>query len=237
MVAPFQGVSCWPMGTIDWEKERQRLANAYSRMEDSELNELARDADSLTDVARQALQTELSHRNLAEVSANSTPTITEKTDNPPPLPVMIRRFRDLPEASLAKSILDSAGIQSFLADDNTVRMDWLWSNVISGVKLWVRAEDVEAAMKLLDQNTPEKFELDDGAEYIQPRCPHCQSMDVTLGGLNKRLSYGSLLVGLPLPVSHEGWKCNSCGNEWKEEHVDANEAESGGAESSREPEN
>lgn len=122
---------------------------------------------------------------------------------------MIRRFRDLPLASLAKSILDSSGIESFLADENTVRMDWLWSDAISGVKLWVRSEDAEAALKLLDQNTPEKFELANGGEYVQPRCPHCKSMDVTLGGLNKRASYGSLLVGLPLPIAHKGWKCNS----------------------------
>lgn len=39
--------------------------------------------------------------------------------------VAIRRFRDLPEALLAKGSLESAGIECALTDENMVRMDWL----------------------------------------------------------------------------------------------------------------
>ena len=39
--------------------------------------------------------------------------------------VAVRRFRDLPEALVAKGLLDSANIGCFLSDENTVRMDWL----------------------------------------------------------------------------------------------------------------
>ncbi len=44
---------------------------------------------------------------------------------------------------LAKGKLDSEGLESFLADDNTVRMDWLWSNLLGGIKLLVDPEDAE----------------------------------------------------------------------------------------------
>jgi hypothetical protein len=69
-------------------------------------------------------------------------------------PVIIRKFRDLPEASIAKSILESAGIECFLSDDNLVRLDWFYSNLIGGIKLLVREEDAEAAIKLLDESRP-----------------------------------------------------------------------------------
>jgi hypothetical protein len=45
--------------------------------------------------------------------------------------VTLCRFRDIPAALLAKSILDSEGIECFLADENTIRMDWLWSNMLA----------------------------------------------------------------------------------------------------------
>lgn len=47
------------------EKERRRLAQVYAEMTDGELEKLAADAGSLSDVARQALRTELSRRRLS----------------------------------------------------------------------------------------------------------------------------------------------------------------------------
>jgi hypothetical protein len=38
--------------------------------------------------------------------------------------VILRRLRDLPDALLAKSILDSADIECFLGDEITIRMNW-----------------------------------------------------------------------------------------------------------------
>jgi hypothetical protein len=59
----------------------------------------------------------------------------------------------VPDALVATSILDSAGIKCFLSDETTIRMDWLWSNALGGVKLWVRQEDVETAMALLKEDS------------------------------------------------------------------------------------
>lgn len=73
------------------------------------------------------------------------------------MPEILRRYRDLLEAMVAKSVLDSAGIECLLADDNLARLDWLYSNLIGGIKLLVRHADVEAANKLLDEASPEKF--------------------------------------------------------------------------------
>jgi hypothetical protein len=125
-------------------------------MTDGELQVIVADSSSLTDVAREVLTAEIARRDLtpAEVPAAADIELREL--------VTIRQFRDLPEAILARGILDSAAIESFLADDNIVRMDWFISNLVGGVKLKVRREDVEAANLVLEQ--PALGELDDPEE-------------------------------------------------------------------------
>ncbi|HWT87608.1 MAG TPA: DUF2007 domain-containing protein [Candidatus Angelobacter sp.] len=145
-----------------YETERERLARQYAEFSDVALAELAADAGSLTDSARDALRSELTKRSL--------PVDLAKPDNAQPIQqrqisgplVMVKRFRDLPEAQIAESILDSAGIDCFLADENTIRMDWLWSNLLGGFKLMVRPEDLDTATQLLDQaNVSESTEQGD----------------------------------------------------------------------------
>jgi hypothetical protein len=201
------------MTQMDWEKERRRLTALYAAMEPAELDEIAEQGDSLTGVARQVLNSELSRRGMPALSKMNTST--PKYSDPP---VMIRRYQLLPEALLSKSILDSAGIESFLADENLIRIDWFYSNLVGGIKLLVRREDAETANELLAQETPSKFDVDGVGEYQQPRCPKCQSMDVAFDELNKRVAYGGMLfAGLPIPVTSEHWKCHSCGNEWEDD--------------------
>ena len=65
--------------------------------------------------------------------------------------IVLRRYRDMPDAFLFSSILDSAGIESYLADENLIRMDWFWSGLLGGVKLWVRQQDIDEAQNLIDQ--------------------------------------------------------------------------------------
>lgn len=50
-------------------------------------------------------------------------------------PITLYRYRDLPEAVIAQGMLASAGIESFLRDENTIRMDWMLSQLIGGVRL------------------------------------------------------------------------------------------------------
>ena len=59
---------------------------------------------------------------------------TENLENEQAQFVILRRYRDLPEAVTAKSILDSERIDCFLSDENLVRMDWFWSGLLGGVK-------------------------------------------------------------------------------------------------------
>ena len=200
------------MPQIDWERERARLQALYDAMSDEELKEVADDADSLTDVARATLRAEMLRRGMeAPPEARPEP---DEDKRPAPKPVIVGRYRDMPAASLAKSILDSAGIESFFADDNVIRLDWFYSNAVGGIKLLVRDVDEAEARELLQGQAPEKFEVEGVGEYEQPKCPNCGSLDVSFEELDRKIAHTGLLISLPIPAVKHGWNCHACGRSW-----------------------
>ena len=215
------------MATAD---EPGRLAKLYARMSDFQLQQIAKDSGSLTDVAQNALEAEVRRRREGIGSQDWVANQGENRDIARGTAeleirtlVTIRKFRDLPEALLAKGSIESAGIECCLADDNMVRMDWFISNFIGGVKLQVKSEDVDAATEILDQPIPEDFEVEGSGPYRQPKCPNCHSLDVSFEELNKPVAYATAYVGLPFPLHRKAWKCHSCGREWQETDADQSE--------------
>ncbi|HEY7096688.1 MAG TPA: DUF2007 domain-containing protein [Terriglobales bacterium] len=192
--------------------EKRRLTELYAALSDDELQKLARDADSLTLTAREVLEEEMDRRDLDEEAAPSV----IKDEMEVRRPVTVRNFRDLPEALLAKGMLDSADIRCFLADDNLVRLDWFISNFIGGIKLQVDPDDVEAAREILDQPIPPQIDFQGASEYEQPRCPNCFSLDISFEELNKPVAYVSAYFGVPIPLPRQTWVCHSCGKRWHE---------------------
>jgi hypothetical protein len=224
------------MAMIDPEKERRRLAEFYANQLDGELEKVAAEAYELTEMARQALQAELTRRSIrvAFVERRPGPPPPEPTygDPPPETPpveatpgaeiemrrmVTIRQFRDLPEALLAQGSLDSAGIDSALVDANIVRLDWFWSNLVGGVKLQVDPDEVDSANEILNQPIPEDFDATGTGSYEQPHCPSCQSLEISFQELNKPVAYVSMYFGLPLPLRRQAWRCQSCSAEWEDD--------------------
>jgi hypothetical protein len=199
--------------TFDDSKERQRLADTYAAMSDGELQKLAQNPESLTEVAWEALEDELDRRHLEAPhdAAETSPIIDFQKL------VTIRQFRDLPEALLAKGSLESAGIECFLRDDNLVRLDWFISNFIGGIKLCVRAEDVQNAAQLLDEPILEGLYVQGVGLYEQPRCPKCRSLDVNFRELDRPIAYLSAFLRVPMPVQRKAWRCHDCNAEWEDE--------------------
>jgi hypothetical protein len=130
--------------------------------------------------------------------------------------VTLWTYRDLPEALIAQGKLESEGVESFLADDNVVRMDCFWSNLIGGVKLKVAAKDQETAMAVLAEEIPTSFTAEEvGEEYQQPACPKCGSLDVDFQTINREVALTALyLLSLPVPIPRNSWKCEVCGARW-----------------------
>jgi len=130
--------------------------------------------------------------------------------------IVLRRFRDMPDAFLFSSMLDSTDIECYLADENTIRMDWFWSDFLGGIKACVRRADSDAVSSLLEQGIPEKFDVDGVGEYQQPRCAMCQSLEISFQGLNKAVDYVNALMGGPWPLHRSLWECDACGHQWPE---------------------
>lgn len=132
--------------------------------------------------------------------------------------VTVASFRDLTEALIAKGQLDAAGIQCFLADDNIVRMDWFWSNLMGGVKLNVPASQADEAVAML---SGEGEALVD--EMPELACPKCGSTHVGIIDPDKGLRLGALwMLGLPTPrISPVQWRCGECGAAWVDDEAAA----------------
>ena len=196
------------------QRERRRLAANYAGMTDEELQRLARSAESLTDLAWDALEDEMDRRHL---ECSDDPVLEPQSGMEMQQLITIRQFRDLPEALLAKGSLESAGIECFLADENLVRLDWFISNFIGGIKLKVRAPDAANAQKLLDEPILEGLYVQGIGLYEQPRCPKCQSLDVNFQELDRPIAYMSAFLRVPLPVQRPAWRCHACDAEWADD--------------------
>jgi hypothetical protein len=140
-------------------------------------------------------------------------------------PVLLAQYVNVSEAMVAKSILESAGIESFLANSNIVHMYWLIPNVFGGVKLFVRTDDLEAADGILKQSTLTKFDGEGIGEYVRPHCPGCASMDVSFEGPEKPERDVSRFVVPSVSAIQQNsaaqyWQCHVCGRRWKESDPD-----------------
>jgi hypothetical protein len=123
------------------------------------------------------------------------------------------------EAPLARARLESEGIESRMTDENLVRLGL--SNAIGGVKLLVWEQDAVRAAELLrrEARLPEIYLVTE-EEALWPRCPGCNSDNLTLERWSRRLLMGSLLLlRFPILIPRKRWKCRHCGEEWKVDEV------------------
>src|SRR5882757_1587373 len=101
------------------------LAQTYRSASDNELLDLALAYDSLTEHAQTALRSEFERRGLEPpVIPDEAPAVELQKL------VTVQQYRDLAEAQVAKGVLDSADIRCYLRDENALRMQWVWSNLL-----------------------------------------------------------------------------------------------------------
>lgn len=193
------------------------LAAQYAQMSETELVELARSYDGLLEIAQAALREEFARRGLE-------PPLVEEPEEPGfRRLVTVRRYRDLTEAFVGRSLLESAGIPAWIADEHLVRMNWFLSNSVGGMRLQVDENDKADALEILEMEVPPTIEYGPEESYIQPTCPKCGSVEITLGDGTER---GRSLVALyalsiPVPPLEVAWHCEACGAQW----VDAGSGE------------
>ncbi len=192
--------------------DREELVANYGEMGETELMDLARSYDTLTDPAQTTLRAEFARRGLE-------PPLVDEPDGPPEQRhlVTIRQYRDLSEAIVARSLLESAGIPVYLRDENLVRLDWQVSNFIGGIRLQVDTANERSSVELLDQPVPATIELSEGEEFTQPHCPACGSTEITFNGASRGAALPSLIfLAVPLPTGRQTWSCAACGAKWED---------------------
>lgn len=121
------------------------------------------------------------------------------------------------EANIAKASLEAAGIPASIADEHTINMDWLYSNALGGVRLFVPVECEEEARALIEQDfshiVDEEFEQSI-KETIEEKstCPACGGHQFESYTIGKKPAFiVFLLLGFPLFFYKHGNKCLSCG--------------------------
>ncbi|MCX6968174.1 MAG: DUF2007 domain-containing protein [Verrucomicrobia bacterium] len=67
----------------------------------------------------------------------------------------VATFSKVEEAHLLRMRLEDAGIPAHLRDENTIQIDWLYSNALGGVRVEVADADVDAAKAFLQADAGE----------------------------------------------------------------------------------
>jgi hypothetical protein len=138
--------------------------------------------------------------------------------------VTVERYRDLSEAIVAHSLLESAGIASWIRDENVARMEWQYSNLLGGIRLQVEAQDEDAAHDVLQQPIPGTIAFGKDEDFAQPQCPACGSIDITYEGQARGAALlGVSLLSVPLPRGGTSWTCHACGVRWRNTEDEARE--------------
>jgi Putative prokaryotic signal transducing protein len=212
---------------VGWNRSPLRHTNGAKSTREALREELARRGLSTTLAERPPALRKLDSIAGKPPQAIAPPPTILASENPQKVAiegvVLLRQFRDLPEALLAKGSLESAGIRCLLGDANMVRMDWFYSNAIGGIKLLVDSDDAAEAEQILSQHIPEHFDVPDVGEYEQPRCPKCDSFDITFRELDPATFFSLALtwlgLGVPMPIHRRAWHCRACHVEWEDDGV------------------
>ncbi len=131
-------------------------------------------------------------------------------------------YRDIPIAELAKSKLESEGIYCFLANKNHIGMNWLYSLALGGVKVQVKEEDAELALKILNEDfSSELSEVENEFTLLctNELCEQCGSSNLELINYSRKAGAWSLLLSFPFIFFKKRYKCKDCGHLMKIENT------------------
>lgn len=128
----------------------------------------------------------------------------------------IAAFSDPLEAHILKARLESEGVAAFVFDEHLIRMNWLYSNALGGVKVKVPEGRVEGAMSVLQGIAAGRYELDLGDDehtlFGPAECPQCAALDFWPSRWRWTVAFlAFFLAQVPLPFRRNRWKCGSCG--------------------------
>jgi hypothetical protein len=133
--------------------------------------------------------------------------------------VTVATFSQPVEAHLARTKLESEGVECVVSDEYLVRVNWLLSNAVGGVKLRVPEWEEHRARDVLRPRPRLVVVADDHdpSREGETICPNCRSYDVYYRRFSRRAAgVFWLFFGFIVPWLDRRWLCKQCGYEWKE---------------------
>ena len=89
--------------------------------------------------------------------------------------VLLKTYSNSFDAHFAKGKLEDAGIDSYIFDENTVSLYYLYDNALGGIKLMVEEKDLSMAKEVLFSLSIENV---NDSETNAQTCPFCNSTNV-----------------------------------------------------------
>jgi hypothetical protein len=208
--------------SADW----QALSEHYRSMFDGELENLAKEMDTLTETAQQVLRAELKNRGLAEPGTGQpiwaetqTPFRLARKVNPGPWDdaadqpestgedeqgvskeftwkTPLRDCTSEAEARALSEVLHRAGIDSW------IELPGRRGGALVAPRILMAADQLEQAIEIAGRPIPQEI-LDlsvEAPEFEAPHCPACHAEDPTLESTEPSNS----------------WLCEACGKQWTE---------------------
>jgi hypothetical protein len=233
------------MHAADAAGDYLRLVEHYRQMKDPELLVLSRQSGGLTELARQALETEINHRRLQPEPEPEEPQ--------PPIPEAMgpssendssyedssyeeeRELVDLctvwslRDALQLQTLLDRAGIPFFMGPERATGVPEVTSNFTEGVIVKVMRIGLPWTIEPMRDYFPKDEPPEEAAEVLDElpvRCPKCQSTEVVFNRLvvepppNAAAEFPpASAASEPLPSSAPkfDWTCDACGYQWQDD--------------------
>ena len=135
--------------------------------------------------------------------------------------VQYKHYTNSREANRDKQILKNNGLESFIANEQTIQSDWLLSQALGGIQLQVFDDEKEKAIEIINnflENEHTSLEVEH--TILNPEfdftCPKCGSnhlyRDENPGGL---FGVSLLVLGFPLKAPSHLYHCYYCNNEFQ----------------------
>ena len=124
--------------------------------------------------------------------------------------VVVSKYSFPLDAHIAKASLESEGIPAYIADEHTINMQWLYSDALGGVRLYVAETFETEAKAILALNF--SADVDSAFEATPEHCPQCNSTHLANYTKGKKPAFVLfILLGFPLFFYQHGRKCMNCG--------------------------
>lgn len=136
----------------------------------------------------------------------------------------LKFYQNAIEANRDKQILAEEGVESWIANEQTVQSDWLLSQAVGGIQLQVFEKDLQRAIEILQEFSAQDHSIEVEHTITNPEfdfvCPKCGSnhiyQDEKPGGI---FGVSLLMIGFPLKVPSQKYHCYYCGNEFEREKI------------------